>query len=229
MATYNGALYVKEQIDSILPQLTDDDELLVADDQSVDDTLDILLSYGSKLTVVATTKVGGVVANFERAMSAARGDIVVLSDQDDVWLPRRLDLIRSEIIDCDLLLLNGSLVDGDLHPLDRTIFEAVGVRHGLLANLTKNSFVGCCMAFRRDLAIRAIPFPAGIPWHDWLIGLMAELHGRVKRLDQTTILYRRHGANHSATSEKSSYSFAKRLWMRIVMLRALVAVMLRRA
>ena len=59
MATYNGALYVKEQIDSILPQLTDDDELLVADDQSVDDTLDILLSYGSKLTVVATTKVGG--------------------------------------------------------------------------------------------------------------------------------------------------------------------------
>jgi hypothetical protein len=83
------------------------------------------------------------------------------------------------------------------------------------------------MAFRQEIRDRVLPFPAGVPWHDWYIGLVAELVGRVERIDTITLLYRRHGANLSPTGEKSANSLIKKIAMRWFVLRAVLIALLR--
>ena len=224
MATFNGSAYLKEQIDSILSQLGPNDELLVADDGSQDGTVDILKSYGPSLTVISASRIGGVVENFSRVISAADGDYIALADQDDVWLPGRVALIKKTLENTDLIQMNAQVVDGDLHSLNVTVFASSNVRPGFLSNLIKNSFVGCCMAFRREIIDMVRPFPSNIPWHDWYIGLIAELFFKVERVDAVTISYRRHENNFSATGGKSKYSLYKKIVMRLQIIRAVVRV-----
>jgi glycosyltransferase involved in cell wall biosynthesis len=228
LATCNGARYIEAQLDSILPQLQGQDEVLVADDGSTDDTLARIAAYGSRVRVVATGRIGGVVPNFERVLAAATGEGIVLCDQDDVWLPGRLALIRRHLAGCLLVVTNGAVVDDALLPRGQDVFGLVGVRRGVVRNLVKNSFIGCCMAFRRDLRDRVLPFPAGVPWHDWYIGLVAEALGRVERDSTVTLLYRRHGANASPTGGKSGNSLPTMLRMRLAVARALLIALLRR-
>lgn len=224
MATFNGAAYLEAQIDSILSQLGPTDQLLVADDGSQDGTLDILRSYGARLTVVSALRVGGVVENFSRVISAADGDYIALADQDDVWLPGRVDLIRKILANADLVQLNAQVVDGDLRSSNVTVFASSDVRPGFFSNLVRNSFVGCCLAFRREIIDLLMPFPSNIPWHDWYIGLIAELFFKVERVNTVTMSYRRHGNNFSATGEKSKYSLHKKIVMRLQIVRAVLVV-----
>jgi glycosyltransferase involved in cell wall biosynthesis len=224
LASYQGAGFIAEQIQSILPQLQPGDRIYLSDDGSSDSTVEIASGLSASVTVVGAERVGGVVANFERALAAAyAGDaeLFVLCDQDDVWLPGRLELIRSGLDKHDLLLLDGLLVDGALAPMGKTISAAVGVRAGFWRNLGKNSFIGCCMAFRRSVLDATLPFPKGIWWHDWYIGLVAEVFFDIKRYSEHTMLYRRHGGNHSPTGEKSRYGLGKKLAIRLTMVRAL--------
>jgi glycosyltransferase involved in cell wall biosynthesis len=216
VATYNGEKYLKEQIDSILSQMEDGDELLVSDDGSVDGTISILESYGKKINLVSSDRVGGVVKNFSNVLSYATGDIVVLSDQDDVWLPGRLLKIRDELAGADLVVLNGYVVDDHLVKSGYTVFESVGVRNGFLLNLIKNTFVGCCMAFRKDILNQVIPLPSYLPWHDWYIGLVAELFYKVRRVETPYLLFRRHGLNTSNTCGKSRNSFKTKIIHRLL-------------
>lgn len=224
LASYQGAAYIGEQIDSILAQLSPGDKIYLADDGSSDDTVAIATSLSDDVVVVANSRVGGVVPNFERALTAAYEDgaeAFVLCDQDDVWLPGRLAQVRGALETADMALLNGMVVDARLTPLGATIAETIGVRHGFWRNLGKNSFIGCCMAFRRSVLDLALPFPKGIQWHDWYLGLLAERFFVISRVQEPTMYYRRHGANHSPTGEKSRYTLAKKIGMRITMLRAI--------
>jgi glycosyltransferase involved in cell wall biosynthesis len=91
MATYNGAKYIKEQMDSILCQLGKDDEVVVSDDGSTDSTLDIVAEYGdSRIKIVRNTGAHNFIRNFENSLKAAHGDYIFLADQDDVWLPDKV-------------------------------------------------------------------------------------------------------------------------------------------
>jgi len=222
IATYNGSQFIQEQLLSIFPQLEPGDEVLIADDGSRDDTVERALALGNPIRLVSTERVGGVVANFERVLKAAKGDGILLCDQDDVWLPDRLTAIRSALYSSQLVMINGEVVDEHLQPRGQTIFQAVNVHAGFWPNLLKNSYIGCCMAFRRELLDRVLPFPSGIPWHDWYIGLVAERTGAIARLPQISMLYRRHGGNFSPTGEKSKNSLWRKLSMRFGILRAVV-------
>ena len=226
LAAYNGAKYIEEQLLSIFPQLLEGDEVVFADDGSTDDTVERVKRLGYSVRIVGVARVGGVVKNFERVLAAANGDAMVLCDQDDVWLPGRLDLVRKSLESAQLVIINGQVVDENLVPRSGTVFETVGRRAGFLSNLTRNSFIGCCMAFRRELRDRAVPFPAGVPWHDWYIGLVGECTGYVERIDTVSMLYRRHGANFSPTGEKSGNSFFKKLTMRLSVTRAVLVAVL---
>jgi glycosyltransferase involved in cell wall biosynthesis len=227
MATFDGAPYLAAQVDSILAQLGPRDELVVADDGSTDRTPEILAGYGDRLRVVGTSRVGGVVANFERALAAARGELVALSDQDDVWLDGRAALIRERLGKATLVAMNGVVVDEALAPLGRTVFQQVGVPGGFLRTLAVNRYVGCCMAFRRELLAAALPFPPRIAAHDWFIALVAERLFDVANDDQPLILFRRHGGNASTTGSSSRHGLGSRLAMRWRMLRAVARVELR--
>lgn len=225
LASYCGAQFIAEQIESILPQLLPGDKIYLSDDGSSDDTVAIAKSLSSDVVVVGTARVGGVVPNFERALSAAYAAgfaLFVLCDQDDVWLSGHLTQVRSALADADLTQLNGLVVDGDLIPTGRTIADITPLRVGFWPNLGKSSYIGCCMAFRRSVLEMALPFPKGIQWHDWYLALLAEKFLVVNRVQASTMYYRRHGANHSTTGEKSRYSLGKKIAIRVSMLRAVM-------
>ena len=228
MATFNGQAFLAQQIDSILVQLEPGDELLVSDDGSSDQTQAILLSYGAALQLVDSTRVGGVVANFSRVLEHASKPLVVLSDQDDVWLPGRLASMRRLLSDVDLVLTNAWIVDENLRPTGRTLFQETQAGPGFWRNLIRrNSFVGCCMGFRLTLLAQALPLPQTTPWHDWLLGLLACANGKVCLTSEPLLLYRRHGGNATATGLPSRNGLWRMLTLRLRVLLAFGACMYR--
>jgi glycosyltransferase involved in cell wall biosynthesis len=225
MATYNGGAYLKEQIDSVLMQLQQGDELIIADDGSCDGTVDVIKSYGSRVKLLAVDRVGGVVKNFERLLIACNGEVIILCDQDDIWLDGRVDFIRERLRGVTLLVMNGEVVGPDLTSLGKDIYTMVGVPGGFIGTFISTRYVGACMAFRRELLDVVLPFPSNIRWHDWFIALVAVLLFDVECSDRRTILFRRHGNNASDTGLPSRNSLFDKIKMRYWMLRAvLIAV-----
>lgn len=220
MATFNGARFLVPQIDSILTQLREGDELLVSDDGSTDETCAILARYGSALRLVGSGRVGGVVRNFSRVLDHSSKALVVLADQDDVWLPGRLQFIRTALLSTDLVLTNALIANEQLEPTGSTLFGGLNAGAGFWRNARRNAFVGCCLGFRRSLLSIALPFPAGTPWHDWLLGLLASAGGRVVLMKTPMLLYRRHGSNASPTGEGSRNSLWQIVTLRIMILYA---------
>lgn len=229
LASYNGENYLQAQIDSILSQLKECDELLVADDGSIDFSLNILKNYGTRIRIVASERVGGVVPNFERVISAASGDIIALSDQDDIWLEGKIEFIREKMNFCDLLMSNGEVVNSNLQSKKLDVFEFVSFRSGFINNFLKNRYVGCCMSFRRTLLPVILPFPPHIAWHDWYIALVAELLFDCRNDDRKLILFRRHDSNSSSTGNKSKNSILKKTTMRFWLINAIVVSLYRYA
>src|SRR6185295_7207099 len=90
MATCNGAPYIKEQIDSILVQLSDHDELIISDDGSSDSTLEILQSYNHQTKILPARKFDNPVKNFEHSLNHCKNEIIFLADQDDIWHPEKI-------------------------------------------------------------------------------------------------------------------------------------------
>ncbi|WP_234736680.1 glycosyltransferase family 2 protein [Tellurirhabdus bombi] len=210
MATYNGERFVRRQLESILPQLGPADEVIVSDDGSTDQTLMIVESLrDARIRILHNSGRHGPVGNFENALRQAKGDHIFLSDQDDVWLPNKVMLIRPLLDQYDLVLTDCEVADDQNKTLMPSFFAHRGSRAGLLRNLYKNSYVGCCMAFRRSLLKKALPFPSQIYMHDWWLGLVAEAKGQVYFLPEPTIRYIRHGGNASPTGEGSLSWFNK--------------------
>jgi glycosyltransferase involved in cell wall biosynthesis len=224
LATYNGSVYVGEQLRSVLAQLGPDDEVVVADDGSTDDTLAVIARLGdSRLRLLDGGGRLGVVKNFERALCAARGDTIFLCDQDDVWLPGKVERCLAALADCPLVVTDCAVVDGELRPVAPSFFRLRHSRPGILHNLWKNSYLGCCMAFRRELLQIALPFPNRIPMHDMWLGMIAETHGGTCFVAEPLLMYRRHGGNASDTAGRSTATVAKMISDRIF-LASLVAV-----
>jgi glycosyltransferase involved in cell wall biosynthesis len=225
LASFNGAKFIREQVESVLAQLGPDDELVVSDDGSTDETIRLLEGFDGRLRLVDTVRAGGVVKNFERALMSCRGDLIVLCDQDDVWLDGRAHFIRERLRQVTLLVMNGEVVGPDLTPLGKDIYTMVGVPAGFIRTFISTRYVGACMAFRRELLDVVLPFPSNIRWHDWFIALVATLLFDIECSDRRTILFRRHGSNASDTGLPSKNGLFDKIKMRYWMLRAvLVAV-----
>lgn len=221
LASFNGGEYIAAQVESILasPRVS---ELLIADDGSTDNTRQVLASIADPRVKLLSGPGRGAVANFEFLLRQASGKFIFLSDQDDVWLPRKVDAMLQALEEADLVISDCSVVDGGLNVIARSFFRARGSGPGVLKNLWRNSFLGCCMAFRRQILSYVLPFPGNLPMHDWWIGLMASRKGRVVFLDEVLTLYRRHGAN--ATYAIVSHApFLQRLRWRLGMTAALLA------
>lgn len=208
IATYNGATYLAEQMDSILAEVALDDEIFVVDDASSDETLEILLRYATRfpaLTVIRNDNNVGVKKTFERLLGLSTKDIVFLSDQDDVWIAgRKARMIGALELEGCVAVLTNSLIMTE-QGVGRSFFpEGSRPNVGSVArNFTHNNFIGCCMAFRREVLAVALPFPATISMHDWWIGSCAIAIGKVCYLDAPSLLYRRHGSNQSPSTRRS--------------------------
>lgn len=218
MASYNGGLFIAQQLKSILNQLTANDEIVISDDGSTDDTIHIIQYLEDpRIKLYFNTQRHGPIGNFENALRHSSGQLIILSDQDDIWLPNKVEVIKTLLIEYDLILTNCEVINQQGIVLHPSFFELRGSRQGFWQNLYRNSYIGCCMAFRRTVLDYALPFPKQIHMHDWWIGLMVELKGRVIFYDDPLIKYVRHGKNASPTGEKG-FRLDKRLSNRFFLL-----------
>ena len=199
LAAYKGEQYIAEQIGSILGQLGENDELIVSDDFPSGKTRAVVeaISSQDKRIIYLEGPGKGVVKNFENALKACSGDVIFLSDQDDVWLPGKVEAVMKEVENgAKLVLHDASITDADLQITSPSCFEVHGANASFARNLLKNTFVGCCMAFTKDLLDMTMPFPEGIAMHDWWIALIAlKKNQKTVLLKKPFILWRRHGEN----------------------------------
>lgn len=214
MATYNGEKFIKEQIDSILIQLGENDEIIVSDDGSSDCTIEIIKSYQDSRIKIFNNSFKNLILNFEYALKQASGDYIFLSDQDDIWLPNKVGVYLGYLKQYDIIVSNCKVVNQDLEVINESFFQLNNSKEGLISNLIKNSYLGCCLSFRRELLEKALPFPKDIPMHDIWLGFVSELFYRPKFIEEPLMLYRRHGSNESPTGEESPFNLYRKFLFR---------------
>jgi glycosyltransferase involved in cell wall biosynthesis len=221
MPTFNGGHYIRAQLASILlsPLIT---EVIVSDDGSSDDTIEIIESFNDARIKLIQGPRDGLISNYEFLFRHASGEYIFLSDQDDVWLPNKVSVMLSSLQDVDLAVCDCTVVDGQLNLLHASFFVLRNSGPGLASNLFRNSYLGCCIAFRRELLRHVLPFPAHLPMHDWWLGLIAETFGNVAFINQPLMMYRRHGGNVSPTAEISRTPWAIRIQWRTKLFVSLV-------
>lgn len=216
MPTYNGANYIKEQIESILAQLKEDDELIISDDSSSDSTVSIVEAFNDRrIKILKNNQFRSPIFNLENALKHATGDFFFLADQDDIWLEDKIDTVLNSLKNFNVVVSDCQLIDCSGTLLHSSFYNMRGSGSGFLKNIYKNSYLGCCMAFDKKIFNAILPFPRGIAMHDMWIGLLAELIGKPKFIPDKLILYRRHGSNFSPTAESSTFSAFYQLSYRI--------------
>lgn len=205
IAAYNGEKYIAEQLNSILRQLGPEDEIVISDDGSSDRTLELIAGFCSAQIKVFQNPKKGVISNIENAIRNTSGDIIFLCDQDDVWLPEKVSIIKTRFSKSrvNLVVSDAYIVNENLEELEDSFFKLMNSGSGFFKNFVKNTFIGCCIAFKKELKDIILPFPEKIPMHDSWIGLLAELKGDVLFIPEKLIYYRRHGDNATVLKRDS--------------------------
>jgi glycosyltransferase involved in cell wall biosynthesis len=210
MCTYNGADFLPAQLESILAQSQRPDEIVVCDDGSTDGTRALLERFAAESPVPVSLRFNeknlGSVKNFEQAIRLCSGDVIALSDQDDVWHQDKLKLIEDEFTKTSstgLVFSDAEIVDENLNPLNRRMWDEVGfdaqkrkmLRNGraLEVLITGWTVTGATMAFRSRFVNICLPIPDGIAMiHDGWIALTVGCVASVVALDEPLIRYRQH-------------------------------------
>ena len=220
LCTYNGACYLQAQLDSILDQDLPVNEVMIGDDGSSDQTLQLLQAFvpraqalGIRVEIVQHARNLGYVRNFADALMRCQADILFLCDQDDVWHAGRVRrYVQRFQADPALLLLHSDarLVDAQGAPLGQRLMEVLKVhlaeveleRDGLAADviLQRNFVTGATCALRRGLLAGSLPVPPGWSHDEWL-AVHASLRGGLDMLAEPTIDYRQHGNNQVGANE----------------------------
>ncbi|HEY3309667.1 MAG TPA: glycosyltransferase [Desulfuromonadaceae bacterium] len=202
MATRNGEKFIARQLATILPQLGPEDELVISDDTSTDATVAVIKGFSDpRVHLYEGNTFFSTIFNFENALRKATGDIIILADQDDVWLENKVLIIQERFAQQTapvyLVMLDGCVIDGDERAIAPSIFGKTNAGKGMLKNIYDNTYMGCCLAFSRDLLEIALPFPRQIPMHDMWLGLLAEIFGEVDFVAEKTICYRKHAMSQT--------------------------------
>ncbi|WP_457112122.1 glycosyltransferase [Marmoricola sp. URHA0025 HA25] len=206
MATFQGADFVAEQLASILPQIGPSDEVIVVDDCSSDQTMEILEGVGDpRVSIRRNEHTLGYSRNFERALASATGDVIFIADQDDVWLPGKVAVSLEALQRHDLIVHDVHVVDGELNTIAESHFREHNVRGGFVHNLWKTRYIGAAMAMHRNVLAAALPFPrrSHLCEYDYWIATLGEAFFDVGRVREPLMLYRRHGATASTGGYRS--------------------------
>lgn len=213
MTTYNSAKYIKEQLDSIFSQTILPDEIVICDDSSTDDTVDILKKYVNlnkledSVEIIVNEKNIGYIKNFEKVFLNCTGDIIVSCDADDVWFTDKIEKILAcfndeeivyvwhdaIVVDASMNVINDSLNRCWDHLEDKENREEI-----LKRSIKRQGFpYGMEMAFRKNVLKDVVPFKFA---HDEWIFMCAATMGKVKYIDEPLVYYRRHGHNTSGSN-----------------------------
>ncbi|WP_019568903.1 glycosyltransferase family 2 protein [Thioalkalivibrio sp. ALMg13-2] len=222
LAAYNGERYIEEQLQSFLKQTRWPDEVVIADDASSDRTMEIVRRFQESAPFVVKVLPGrgrqGFVANFNRAIAATTGDLVFLSDQDDVWFTNKIEKMESAahgeepawLFMCDAAVANHDL--SHIGPSKLEQFRGAGLSLDRFA-------IGCCCAIRRELLDWAMPIPVNFRSHDIWFVRMADGLQRKHIVHEVLQYYRRHADNTSGGSTNALAPMTRAGFMRAVFLR----------
>jgi glycosyltransferase involved in cell wall biosynthesis len=223
LATYNGTVYLKEQLESIAAQTRTPDELVISDDHSTDDTTRLIEEFAADARFPVRLSINesnlGTAKNFEKAISLCRGDVIVLSDQDDVWHSDKLESVERIFAarpQLSLVFSNAELVDETLGVFDQTLFDWVHfndekqslVKSGraLDLQLCENLVLGCTVAFRANLKELVLPISADGPLvHDGWIMLLIAAVGEIDFINRPLLKYRQHSAQQCRAGQTSTW------------------------
>ena len=199
MATYNGEKYIKEQIKTILDCLEENDELVISDDGSTDNTLGIINSFNDNRIVLIDGPKKGIKQNFANAIKNTSGEYIFLSDQDDIWEKDKVtEVIKCfEKENCTLVVHDAEVVDENLNMVMSSYYSYRNSGKGIIKNIYKNTYIGCCMAFLSKAKKYVLPIPNDIEMHDQWIGVLNDKYGKTYFSTKKLIKYRRHSLNNS--------------------------------
>lgn len=232
IATYNGGKYIKEQLNSILSQLTSEDEVIISDDGSTDDTLKIIESIcDDRIKIYHHKVVKGpahikVTKNFENALFHTKGDYLFMADQDDVWTPNKVEVSMKYLKEYDYIVSDCFVTDMNLKIIHNSRFyENSGIaKNKWKALLKPTPYQGSCAAFKRIVLSKALPFPIGIQSHDRWIGYVASFYFRYKIIPEQLIFYRRHSDNVSTTFNGSDKAVLYKIKTRLKYIKELIKI-----
>lgn len=224
IATFNGEKYIREQLNSILFQLSLQDEVIVSDDGSTDNTISIIKSFNdNRIKIIDGVHRHSPTLNFENALKEAKGDYIFLADQDDVWKDDKVKICLKWLQHYDCIISDAEVTDENLKITSPSLYQLMNIKSGRVYNiLYKNGYTGCCMAFTRRVKEAALPFPKDIPMHDIWIGNVAAFLYKVKFIDDKLIYFRRHSLTISCNGKGSRYSLYKRLMFRVSIVKNII-------
>ena len=199
LCTYNGARFLAEQVESILQQSSPVSELIISDDASTDNTLEVarmLSAKDNRIRLISLTTNIGITANFQQAVLAAQHDLIAVADQDDIWHPDKMARLI-QAFESDAVLIYCDAVKFSVKPpMDAVAsnknrrIEGSDPRYiGIF-----NTVSGHSILFRKRLLTAAFPLPAGV-YPDWWLSVVAMAEGRVQFLPEILVYHREHDNN----------------------------------
>lgn len=223
LATYNGSKYINEQIDSLLSQTFQEWTLIVHDDGSKDDTVQILndyhKKYPNKIRVIDDgIQCGGAKENFSHLMSYSSAPYIMFCDQDDIWLPNKIEITYNEMVSVEIrnpkvpILIHSDLkvVDENLNVISDSMFDYQKLPKNIGSInqiLVQNNITGCTVMINREALSVSLPIPKVAIMHDWWIGCnVLKAKGIIGLISEPLILYRQH-TNNTLGSKKIDVSY----------------------
>ena len=213
IAAYNGEKYIVQQLESLLNQTFLPDEIIICDDSDNDLTFKAIQNFlsGGRIKYHKNSRPLGIVKNFEKAVTLCRGEYIFMCDQDDLWLPEKVEVMcnrlsADETLDC--VFCNSILTDGNLEKLDKTLWDLRKFTPAMQKKLSSGGALevfcrrvvcsGHNIAFKRRMLEYILPFPDLEPFYpDTWIALSAAFNGKVQAVEQNLTLYRIHNTNNS--------------------------------
>ncbi|WP_456400759.1 glycosyltransferase family 2 protein [Persephonella sp.] len=232
MATYNGEKFIREQIESILGQTYKNWQLIIHDDGSKDNTKEIIKHYVEKypkniILIDDRITFGNAKDNFNHLIGKALNDYcfnyIMFSDQDDVWIPEKIELSINKIREIEanlpsntpiLLFTDMIICDESLNEISSSLwkYQKINPRKTALNRLLiKNVAWGCSILINKSLVEIAYPIPKNAIMYDWWLALVASIYGKIIYIDKPTVMYRRHAANDSKLEKDSISAYIKHI------------------
>ncbi len=202
LCTYNGERFLKAQINSLLQQTWTNLEIIVSDDCSTDATKAILRSYESdhRFSITYQPQNLGAISNFEFATAQAKGEYLAFCDQDDIWLPEKIEKLYDTIGNKMLVYSDSILVDEEGQSLQKNLSQLrrMGDVHDTRGFIFSNVVWGHAMLVNRKLLPDVLPIPSGIPHDIWFAAKATSLTG-ISYVNEPLTLYRQHSQTVTTT------------------------------
>jgi glycosyltransferase involved in cell wall biosynthesis len=208
LTTYNGEIFLEKQLGSLINQTYPHIEIIAVDDGSTDGTMSILNNYAeqySNIKVFQNIKNLGFIKNFEKGCTLAQGEFLAFCDQDDYWLPEKIEKMVNAIGPSPMIYCDSVLCDSNLQSLGHKISDRVNGMpiSSCLQQAIFGRVYGHAILFTKELFHKAHPF-FDVITHDWWVSYIATLHGGIKYLPEALVYYRQHDDNvHGAIGNKS--------------------------